>query len=159
MIMHRLSPLLTAIVIAQQTFAWLYQPQSFSKTSHIPRKPVLFAKLSGDDKEEVSLINILTVFEQMKSRTNIRNSRISSDLEKSTNRILDQFLKGFEERYSLAKESIASIAVSLNDGDDDTLSEESKLVKSLVLEQLARIENTADDSKQYTTIKPLYKLK
>jgi len=140
---------------AVQGYALLNSRYRVSKIGS-PASPLLVMPSSSDSGEEVSLISVLTIFEQMRSQYELKNSRISSELEKSANKFLDQFLKGFEERYSLAKESVANIAISLNDDSEVGLSEEAKLVKSLVLEQLARVEEHANDVIFYN--EPLTKL-
>ena len=86
--------------------------------------------------EDTSLISILTIFEQLKGEK-IKNSKISSDIDKLVLRLRDQFLKGFEKKYDVAKDTFHSLSTTLTNENDDFLSKESYLI----LQELNKVKN------------------
>jgi len=77
--------------------------------------------------EDTSLISILTIFEQLKGEK-IKNSKISSDIDKLVVKLRDQFLKGFEKKYDVAKDTFYSLSTTLTNENDNFLSKESYLI-------------------------------
>ena len=99
------------------------------------REPLQAVKRDLPQQDGSSLINLLTIFEQIRGRNQqSKNAKISEEFEKSAQKIRDQFLKGFESRYMLARDTVASISAAISFDEEEDISDEAKFIKKLVLQ-------------------------